>query len=293
MGSTSYDEARDHVDATWSGASWYGPSTGEYWIVNPREYADPRKHGPDYQSRARRPAGATAAIRGREATDAAATDAPAGAARPVTSAPAPDAVDDGPTVTTPSGGDRAGTSRSRPSRSGAREWATPSSGSAWTQAGDRRTDEPPADQRATRRTAWLGAPVDDPVRRLGLALIAWPPIGLAAAALIGDATGCTTFGAQCTGVAPMLPWLAQAVLLGLLLLLPPLSRLLAAGTAAVLACLVPVTAVLIALGGAATPQAGATLIALLGAAWIAGVAWSVTRRLRVLAGHGDASGARP
>ena len=43
------------ADATWSGASWYGPSTGEYWIVNPREYADPRKHGPDYQQRARRP----------------------------------------------------------------------------------------------------------------------------------------------------------------------------------------------------------------------------------------------
>ncbi len=46
MGSTSYDDARDHSDATWSGASWYGPTTGEYWIVNPREYADPRKHGP-------------------------------------------------------------------------------------------------------------------------------------------------------------------------------------------------------------------------------------------------------
>ena len=48
MGSTSYDEARDVNDPTWSGASWYGPSSGEYWIVNPREYADPRKHGPEY-----------------------------------------------------------------------------------------------------------------------------------------------------------------------------------------------------------------------------------------------------
>ncbi len=61
MGSTSYDEARDPKDPndpTWSGASWYGPSTGEYWIINPREYADPRKHGPEYQSRARRMAAA-------------------------------------------------------------------------------------------------------------------------------------------------------------------------------------------------------------------------------------------
>src|SRR5439155_12756519 len=33
---------------------WYGPTSGEYWRVNPREYADPRKHGPEYQSRARR-----------------------------------------------------------------------------------------------------------------------------------------------------------------------------------------------------------------------------------------------
>ena len=54
LGSTSYDEARDPADATWSGASWYGPTSGEYWIVNPREYADPRKHGPEYLARARR-----------------------------------------------------------------------------------------------------------------------------------------------------------------------------------------------------------------------------------------------
>src|SRR5690349_11267256 len=56
LGSTSYDEAREPTDATWSGASWYGPSSGEYWIVNPREYADPRKHGPGYQQRARQAA---------------------------------------------------------------------------------------------------------------------------------------------------------------------------------------------------------------------------------------------
>ncbi|HXI45299.1 MAG TPA: DnaJ domain-containing protein, partial [Candidatus Acidoferrales bacterium] len=53
LGSTSYDEARDPADPRWAGASWYGPTTGEYWIVNPREYADPRKHGPGYRSRGR------------------------------------------------------------------------------------------------------------------------------------------------------------------------------------------------------------------------------------------------
>ncbi len=53
LGSTSYDDATaDEPD--WDGASWYGVSSGTYWTVNPREYADPRKHGPEYQSRGRR-----------------------------------------------------------------------------------------------------------------------------------------------------------------------------------------------------------------------------------------------
>ena len=38
----------------WGGASWYGTTSGTYWTINPKEYADPRKHGPEYQARARR-----------------------------------------------------------------------------------------------------------------------------------------------------------------------------------------------------------------------------------------------
>jgi hypothetical protein len=54
-GSTTYDEADvDPFDPDWSGGSWYGTSSGTYWTINPREYADPRKHGPEYQARARR-----------------------------------------------------------------------------------------------------------------------------------------------------------------------------------------------------------------------------------------------
>jgi hypothetical protein len=56
LGSTSYDDAEAVFEPGWGGASWYGPSSGTYWTVNPREYADPRKHGPEYQARARRPA---------------------------------------------------------------------------------------------------------------------------------------------------------------------------------------------------------------------------------------------
>ena len=59
-GSTTYDDA-DEREPAWSGSSWYGPASGTYWTVNPREYADPRKHGPEYQARARRAAGEEAA----------------------------------------------------------------------------------------------------------------------------------------------------------------------------------------------------------------------------------------
>ena len=55
LGSTSYDAAEEEAfDPTWSGATWYGASSGTYWTINPKEYADPRKHGPEYQRRARR-----------------------------------------------------------------------------------------------------------------------------------------------------------------------------------------------------------------------------------------------
>jgi hypothetical protein len=54
-GSTTYDEAADiPLDPLWEGGAWYGPSSGTYWTLNPREYADPRKHGPEYLARARR-----------------------------------------------------------------------------------------------------------------------------------------------------------------------------------------------------------------------------------------------
>ena len=54
-GSTSYEGADEEpFEPGWSGATWYGASSGTYWTINPKEYADPRKHGPEYQARARR-----------------------------------------------------------------------------------------------------------------------------------------------------------------------------------------------------------------------------------------------
>jgi curved DNA-binding protein CbpA len=55
IGSTSYDGA-DHepFDPAWEGATWYGAGSGTYWTINPKEYADPRKHGPEYLARSLR-----------------------------------------------------------------------------------------------------------------------------------------------------------------------------------------------------------------------------------------------
>ena len=53
-GSTTYDGATGE-EPVWDGAAWVGADSGTYWTVNPREYADPRKHGPEYRARGKRP----------------------------------------------------------------------------------------------------------------------------------------------------------------------------------------------------------------------------------------------
>jgi hypothetical protein len=95
LGSTTYDEVEEVFEPGWGGASWYGPSSGTYWTLNPREYADPRKHGPEYQARARRPLGAASAETAAPPDSAAAAStpptppAPAPASAPASAPPAP------------------------------------------------------------------------------------------------------------------------------------------------------------------------------------------------------------
>jgi len=294
LGSTSYDEARDPADATWSGAAWYGPSSGEYWIINPREYADPRKHGPEYQSRARRMAAEAAsgtiedeapfvatpveeagfdADLNREAfeTRSAAADPSRGRRRAQRAARAAHAAH---------AGNAAHANPARPMQSVRSAPRTSDPSAPWDAARIR------AARRDWQRTLgepdgnWLGGASDDPVRRFGIALVAWPPIGLAAAAAIGEVTGCSAYAATCSGTDTLLPWLAQAGILGLLLLLPPLARLLAGGTVAILLALVPVTAFLLVVGGAGEPEAGFALAFLLGVAWILGVVGAIVAARR-------------
>ena len=305
LGSTSYDEARDPSDASWSGAAWYGPTTGEYWIINPREYADPRKHGPDYQSRARRLA-ADPSVSGTVEDEPPFVAVPADeaeldpdhAARRATAGAAPrNAGERGQAFETRAAAADPSRARGRAGRAAqAAQAPQPAQAAARPRrpvagvAADAAWDA--ASIRAARRTSgrvaaargassaestrdWLGGSGDDQVRRLGSALVAWPPIGLAAAAAIGDVTGCNAYSVACGDVDTLLPWLAQAGILGLLLLLPSLARLLAGGTVAVLIALVPVTAFLLVVGGAGAPQAGFALAFLLGIAWILGVAGSI------------------
>ena len=54
-GSTTYPDEPYAGDPVWDGAGWVGPNSGTYWTVNPKEYADPRRHGAEYRARGRRP----------------------------------------------------------------------------------------------------------------------------------------------------------------------------------------------------------------------------------------------
>ena len=316
FGSTTYDDAREQADATWHGASWYGPTLGEYWTVNPREYADPRKHGPEYLARARRPLGGPAGetggpgaqeevgpdagtgVNGSEmdegARDGARPWPPAAERRAemgdrdeqverVATRPIGPRGRSGPGA--PSAAREAG--RTRGSRAGARGAATsdePAAGpapGAWAA----RMPSPGAGTPAP----WFGgfaSELGGPRRRFLLAVIAWPPIGIALATAIGSATGCIDASATCTDASRMAPWLAQAAILGLLLALPTLGAILAAGSVTAVVASVPITALLVALGANYDPgHATIVLAVLLAVAWAVGVGIAIARRIRPRSGR--------
>ena len=103
LGSTTYDGAGEATEPAWDGADWYGPASGTYWTLNPKEYADPRKHGPEYLARAR--AARSRGPRGRPPLDPVASTGsrdgePAVPARAEADPPAPPAPD-GPSSAAP------------------------------------------------------------------------------------------------------------------------------------------------------------------------------------------------
>jgi DnaJ-like protein len=270
LGSTSYDEARESADPTWGGAAWYGPTSGEYWTVNPREYADPRKHGPEYQSRARR---GSPSETGAWTEDIGAPDA--GPARGARDAGAADPDRRAGTGSAGSGATGSGRGWARTER----RWM-PITETGPAADGPISASEP---LMGPRLASILGADLGDPTRRLGFALLAWAPLGIAAAAVIGQITGCTAYSASCDAAEPLLPWLAQAAILGILLLVPALSRILAVGTVALLLALLPLAGFFVAFGGAGQSEGAVALVVLLSLAWVAGVGAAVMTAWRVRA----------
>ena len=285
LGSTSYDEAREPTDRHWAGASWYGPTTGEYWIVNPREYADPRKHGPGYSGRGRVGQSASGSVeteRPSQTGRPGETPRPADTRRPVDPSPP---VDASPSVDGSPPGETAPPAEATAEGSGSLPGASAAGGPA--QSDPRAA---PTAGGATRRSAGqdllvgrvLGGSATLPAgewRRLGLVLLAWPPLGLAAATAIGQATGCLSYSVSCSSADRLLPWLAQALIVGLLLASPWLARLLGAGTVAAVVALVPGVGILTALGGASSAESGPVLAGWLALAWVAGVGLAARRAL--------------
>lgn len=273
FGSTTYDEAKEQADTSWAGASWYGPSSGEYWRVNPREYADPRKHGPEYLARAAARAAAAAERRARQGSGG---------------MPGEEGAPDAPEPA--SAGEPTAASRSRQAAAGGRERAWPDERPstappprpAWTQpSGEDAADVAGPPDGAEPPAQWLrfNPELSPGMRRLLRAVVAWPPLGIAAAAVIGEATGCAAFEATCTAPADLYPWLAQVAILLVLLALPAVARILAGGTVAVVLLAFPVAAALSASGATYDRTYGpAALIAVLAVVWVVGVAAVLLRR---------------
>ena len=237
-GSTTYDVAEDEpFEPDWSGGTWYGASSGTYWTLNPKEYADPRKHGPEYQRRARRPLDGSSTVGPDEAT----TEQPGGA----------------PSSTT------AG-------------WATV--GSAPDAEPDRDATFDPLAAGLGPNGTLLGLRGRFPPR-IGLALVGWPPIGVAIATIAGEVTGCGRFAATCVEVFGVGTWLAQVAVFLVLLALPSLAALSAVGTLAALAAAIPTAVILSASGGSREPAASASILGgVLAVAYLLGFAFALARR---------------
>jgi curved DNA-binding protein CbpA len=282
--STSYDAVDEEpFEPGWSGATWYGASSGTYWTINPKEYADPRKHGPEYQRRARR--GANGWVLDDATDDARPVDgADPGADAPSDHGPA--AAPDRPAAPTWTDA-RAGSPPPRPAAStaaaagagaGARGAESPSGAGVESSApppADRRTwvDQPPPDR--PFRGPYLRLPTT-PAGRLAIALLGWPPLALAASVGIGEQTGCGRFAASCGELSSPGTWVVDLALLVLLLALPRLALWTAHGTIATVVLGLPAAILLSAGGGAREPEASAavlTTVIVLG--WAAGVVYAM------------------
>ncbi len=261
LGSTSYDGAdASQFEPDWGGASWYGTSSGTYWTINPKEYADPRKHGPEYQARARR-----RTARGSASDRAAAAD-------PATE-PAPDAPTEPAHSTN-------GWWEARPAPPEAAPRA----------AAPVQRPSPQADPGAipdpARAIETFGRSVLDPAhggRREWVirSIVGWLPLAFGLGWLVGELTGCGRFAATCGPAVAPLTGIGQGSVLIALLLLPEVAAVTAGAALALLAAAIASSLVLSATGAAVDPASSqAALGAVLLVAWISGIAVALAIRLR-------------
>jgi len=292
LGSTSYDGAdAGPFEPDWGGASWYGTTSGTYWTINPKEYADPRKHGPEYQARARRAAGAR------------------GVPPDASGDPGPDRVAP-PTHTTSSWWD----STAGPEEATGPDEATGTEGPAepGETTGPHEAFAPPAETSASASASAHGrtpgapdatapdAAAPDPARaaidlgraltdprsgglrgRIVRAVLGWIPIALGIGWLVGELTGCARFAATCDPSVTPLTAVGQGIVLVALVAVPEVAAIAAGAAIVLLAAAVGATLILSATGTAADEDSRrAALGALLLVAWLSGLAIAVVRRLR-------------
>ena len=281
LGSTSYDEAVDQpFDPDWTGSSWYGTTSGTYWTLNPREYADPRKHGPEYQARARRNAAGGPDVEPAE--------------------PAEPAEPGDPQEPEPVASAGAGWRPAAETSTGTEWSATPGSRSERGSAGDRRRAPEDAAPAPTAATSPPGLPDlgrllepgarRSPAARLVLALIGGVPIALWLAWLLGELTGCGRFAATCEPQVVTAAWVAGFVLVVALVLLPAAAAVLVAGALGALVAAIPATVFITATGGARMPdESGVVLGIALIVGWLGGVILATNRWVRRPAPPGPVS----
>ncbi len=285
LGSTSYDEAdTDPFEPEWGGSSWYGTTSGTYWTINPKEYADPRKHGPEYQARARRgrrggvdPAGAPTGSPPDTESPISGADADPGTAgaqaQPSTGSPPQTPP---PTHTTASWWEStAGDAAEPPPRPRARgPRPRPTAPGLTTSTG-------PALPTMGTLVSWLDADHPGLAVRVGRAVAGWAPIALGIGWVAGELTGCARFAATCDRSAEPMTWLIQLAVLAIFLVVPALARVTAIATTATLAAAIPGALLVTTLGGSndeatARPLLGGLLVI----AWVAGLSYAFARTIR-------------
>jgi DnaJ domain len=295
LGSTSYDDVdAESFDPDWGGASWYGTTSGTYWTLNPKEYADPRKHGPEYQARARRAAPGSGADDPAPLAPADATRTPGAigvdAAGPATSTPPP------PThtstswwqATTAEATPRDGADpRAAPGAAGRSRTAPPvrpqtTTTSATTGAIDDRSPAPDlsVDAAVDSLRRWLDDDRPSLTSRLVRAFIAWMPVALGIGWGLGEFSGCGRFAATCDPSVAPISWAIQLIILVSLVLLARLARV---GVLAAFGSLTPVflaSVLLFTSDPAATETARAILGALMAVGWGVGLSVGIGRELR-------------